>query len=90
MSTNQRRESIARSSNDVRGLVPKGSARSGERGKVRWKSLLHLENGNEVTRFDAAGVPVAASSSSESEQQKDATLETLSGNVKVRPSEAVC
>ena len=93
MSTNQTRESIARSSNDVRGLVLKGSARSGERGKVRWKSLLHLENGNEVTRFDAAGVPVAASSSGESEQQKseeDATLETLSGNVKVRPSEAVC
>ena len=49
------------------GLVLKGSARTGERGKVRWE-VLHLD-GNEVTRFDAAGVPVAPSSS-ESEQQK--------------------
>ena len=66
------------------GLVPKVSAWSGERRKIRWKKLL---DGNEVTRFDAAGAPVA-SSSSESQQQK--VKETLSGNVKVRMGEAVC
>ena len=60
------------------GLVLKGSARSGERGKVRWE-VLHLD-GNVVTRFDAAGVAVA-SSSSESQQQtvKETPLETYLG-----------
>ena len=62
-----RRENSSRDLPMTSGLVLKGSARSGERGKVRWEEL-ELD-GNEVTRFDAAGAAVA-SPSSESQQQK--------------------
>ena len=71
------------------GLVLKGSAPSGERGKVRWEQLQL--DGNEVTRVltqrerQSRLRRVSHSSKSEGDATRD-----LSGNVKVRTSEAVC